>query len=64
MSDYQIVRNFIAEEERRRVAYYRYRPMERGPAMRRVADVRAALERLRVKAEWKAAGKWWQQKFD
>ena len=64
MSDYRTVRRFIESEERRRAAFYRYRLRERGPAMQQVADALAALERLRVKAEWGDVGKFWQDKFD
>lgn len=64
MSDYQIVRDFINEEERRRAGFYRYRPAERAAAMRRVADVKAALERMKKASEWNGLARYWQGKFD
>lgn len=64
MSDYQIVRTFLLAEEDRRKGYYKYRLQERGAAMAKVAGALAALERLRVAAEWRAVGKWWTDKFD
>lgn len=64
MSDYQAVKKLLEAERRRRATFYRYRPVERGAMDKEIADGLAALERLRVAAEWKAAGKWWQQKFD
>ena len=64
MSDYAIVRRLLLAEQRRRDVYYRYRPFERAPAMREIADGLAALERLRRASEWAAARRWWQDKFD
>lgn len=64
MSDYLLLRRLLTAEQRRRTAYYRYRPTERQPAMTEIADAMAALERLRKAAEWKAADRWWQDKFD
>lgn len=64
MSDYQIVRQLLIGEKRRREAFYRYRPFERAPAMKEIADALAALDRLKKSADWKDVGNWWQQKFD
>ena len=64
MSDYQIVRQLLIGEKRRREAFYRYRPFERAPAMKEIADALAALERMKKSAEWKGVEKWWTDKFD
>lgn len=64
MSDYNAVRKILLAEQRRRVAYYRYRPTERAPALAEIAGAMAALERLRKRAEWGEVGKWWQDKFE
>ena len=64
MSDYQIVRRLLLAEQRRREGACRYRPMERGQAMQEIVGGLAALERLRVRAEWNGIGKFWQDKFD
>ena len=64
MSDYVIVKKLLEAERRRRAVFYRYRPVERGAMDKEIADGLAALERLRVRAEWKAVGRWWTDKFD
>ena len=64
MSDYQTVKKLLEAERRRRAVAYRYRPSERGAMDKEMADGLAALQRLRVKGEWKTVGKWWQEKFD
>ena len=60
----QTLRRLLTAEQRRRAAYYKYRPTERAGAMSEIADALAALERLRVASEWKGVGRWWQEKFD
>jgi hypothetical protein len=64
MSDYQIVKKLLEAERRRLKMFYRYRPSERGAMDKKMADGLAALQRLRVEGEWKAAGQFWQDKFD
>jgi len=64
MSDYHTVRSLLIAEQRRRNAFYRYKPHQRQAAMQEVADALAALDRLHRAAEWKKVGQWWQQKFD
>ncbi len=64
MNDYQTLRKILLAEQRRRVAYYRFRPTERGPAMAEIADGLAALERMKKKGEWGEVGRWWQEKYD
>ncbi len=64
MNDYQTLRKILLAEQRRREAYYRFRPTERGPAMAEIGEGLAALDRLKKKGEWKDVGKWWQEKFD
>ncbi len=63
-NEYQTLRRLLTAEQRRRAAYYRYRPTERAGAMSEIADALAALERLRAASEWKGVGRWWQEKFD
>lgn len=64
MSDYQIVRQLLITEKRRREAFYRYRPFVRAPAMKEIADALAALDRLKKSADWKGVAQFWQNKFD
>ena len=64
MSDYQVVKKLLEAERRRLKTFYRYRPSERGAMDKKMADGLAALQRLRVEGEWKAAGQFWQDKFD
>ena len=68
MNEYHTIRKVLASEQRRRRAFYRYRPTERAAAMKEVADALAALDRMRRAAEWKSVGKaasrFWQDKFD
>jgi hypothetical protein len=63
-NEYETLRKILRAEQRRREGVYRFRPAERGPAMAEIAEGLAALERLRKAGEWKAAGKWWTEKFD
>lgn len=64
MSDYQIVRRVLDKERERRKAFYRFRPIERGPAMAEIAGALAALEKLKRASEWNGLAKYWQDKFD
>jgi hypothetical protein len=64
MSDYQVVKKLLEAERRRREGVYRFRPMERGAAMKEIGDALGALERMKKAGEWKTVGKWWQEKFD
>ena len=68
MNEYHTIHKVLTAEQRRRRAFYRFRPSERAAAMKEVADALAALERLRRAAEWKSVGKtaaaFWQDKFD
>jgi hypothetical protein len=64
LNDYQTLRRLLTAEQRRRAAYYKYRPTERAGAMAEIADALAALERLRAASEWKGVAKFWQEKFD
>ncbi len=63
-NEYHTLRRLLTAEQRRRAAYYKYRPQERAGAMSEIADALAALDRLRVAADWGKAGKFWQDKFD
>ena len=63
MSDYQIVRRILLAEQRRRAAYYRYRPLERPAAMSEIGEGLAALDRMKRASEWNGLAKYWQDKF-
>ncbi len=64
MNDYQAVRKILLAEQRRRVAYYRFRPTERGPAMKEIADGLAALDRLKRSGDWAGVARHWTEKFE
>lgn len=63
-NEYTTLRRLLTAEQRRRAAYYKYRPTERAGAMAEIADALAALERLRVASDWGKVGKFWTDKFD
>ncbi len=64
MNDYNTLRKILLAEQRRREAYYRFRPTERGPALKEIGEGLAALDRMKKKGEWGEVGKWWTDKFD
>ncbi len=64
MNDYQTLRKILLAEQRRREAYYRFRPTERGPAMAEIGEGLAALDRMKRAGDWAGVARHWTDRFD